>query len=84
MNLIRQLMIRADDAAAFLWARASQADRASLCARARLSDSITLLDWYELQSHERWPILRAITAEIETNASLQRRTTIQQPGEATA
>ncbi len=67
------LQIRADDVCAYLWARADQRARAAACARARVSDAASLLEWYELDRTERILLLLALVDEITTSASRQRQ-----------
>lgn len=72
MNAL-SLPIRADDVAAYLWARADQPARAAACARAQISDAASLLDWYELGKVERIALVLALVSEIQISASHQRR-----------
>ncbi len=72
MNAL-SLPIRADDVAAYLWARADQPARAAACARAQISDAASLLDWYELDRTERIALVAALVDEITSSASRQRQ-----------
>lgn len=74
MNVpIRSVLMRADDVCAYLWSRQSVDDRQELTCATGLSDSVALLDWYELGHAERIPLMSAMVREIEARASLQRQ-----------
>lgn len=64
--------LSADDVCAFCWDQLCEQTRGAVCVLARLPQTLSLLEWYELNSDQRSALRLEIADLIEHNASRQR------------